>query len=146
MRACLCLCTFLWVFDWFWAGHSFRALASGTDTGFPWRQSFFYHYPVRGNSQKRGWSTHCGVSTKDLKLFYIYGNLRDNSHKPVFELYDLQADPLEMQNIYTSPSEDRVCQMHELLAEALTIARDTCGGQKQKILDVSAQCAALSTS
>ena len=58
----------------------------------------------------------------------------------MFELYDLKADPSEMQNIYTSPSEVRVCRMHKLLAEALNTARDNCGGQKQKLLDAVAQC------
>ena len=57
-----------------------------------WRKSLYYHfyeYPAE-HMVKR----HYGVRTKRYKLIHFYNDI------DVWELYDLQADPTEMHNLY----------------------------------------------
>ena len=57
-----------------------------------WRKALYYHfyeYPAE-HSVKR----HYGVRTDRYKLIHFYNDI------DVWELYDLQADPTEMRNIY----------------------------------------------
>ncbi len=57
-----------------------------------WRQSLYYHYyeyPAE-HSVKR----HYGVRTNRYKLIHFYNDIDE------WELYDLQADPTEMNNLY----------------------------------------------
>lgn len=65
-----------------------------------WRKSLYYHYyeyPAE-HSVKR----HYGVATDRYKLMHFYN---DNDQ---WELYDLQADPREMHNIYGQPGTEKV--------------------------------------
>ncbi len=57
-----------------------------------WRKSLYYHfyeYPAE-HMVKR----HYGVRTERYKLIHFYNDI------DVWELYDLQADPTEMHNLY----------------------------------------------
>ena len=59
-----------------------------------WRKSLYYHfyeYPAE-HMVKR----HYGVRTERYKLIHFYNDI------DVWELYDLQADPTEMHNLYGS--------------------------------------------
>ena len=53
---------------------------------------------------------HYGVRTERYKLIYYYGEalesggVIDRSTPPEWELFDLEKDPHEMQNVYTDPS------------------------------------------
>ncbi len=74
-------------------GSSFRTnLAGKTPAG--WRRSMYYRYWM-GTSEV---PVHYGVRTKRYKLIYYYGLPSG------WELYDLQNDPLEMNNVYNEPS------------------------------------------
>ena len=60
-----------------------------------WRKALYYHfyeYPAE-HMVKR----HYGVRTDRYKLIHFYNDIDE------WELYDLQADPTEMRNIYGQP-------------------------------------------
>jgi arylsulfatase A-like enzyme len=61
-----------------------------------WRKEHYYHYyeyPAV-HSVKR----HYGISTERYKLIHYYNDINE------WELFDLQADPLEMRNVYNDPA------------------------------------------
>lgn len=70
-------------------GRSFRPILSGS-TPFDWPTSSYYRYWM-GTS---GVPLHYGVRTKRYKL------IRYNGNPSGWELYDLQVDPLEINNVY----------------------------------------------
>ena len=55
----------------------------------------FYEYPAE-HAVKR----HYGVRTDRYKLIHFYNDI------DVWELYDLQNDPMEMHNIYNEPGNE----------------------------------------
>ena len=61
-----------------------------------WRKEHYYHYYEYPGPHmvKR----HYGMSTERYKLIHYYYNIDE------WELYDLQADPREMKNVYNDPS------------------------------------------
>ncbi len=66
------------------------------DSASEWRKSLYYHYyeyPAE-HAVKR----HYGVRTDRYKLIHFYNDIDE------WELYDLQTDPYEMNNIYGDPS------------------------------------------
>ena len=72
-----------------------------------WRKSLYYHfyeYPAE-HMVKR----HYGVRTERYKLIHFYNDI------DVWELYDLQADPTEMHNLYGQKEYESV--VTELKAE-----------------------------
>ena len=72
-----------------------------------WRTSLYYHfyeYPAE-HSVKR----HYGVRTDRYKLIHFYNDIDQ------WELYDLQADPHEMNNIYGKPGTEETTK--ELMKE-----------------------------
>ncbi len=76
-----------------------------------WRDDIYYHYyeyPAE-HAVKR----HYGVRTDRYKLMHFYNDI---DH---WELYDLQADPMEMHNLYGAPGMEEVqAEMHRRLAAA----------------------------
>jgi len=60
-----------------------------------WRKEHYYHYYEYPGSHmvKR----HYGISDERYKLVHYYYNIDE------WELYDRQADPLEMKNFYNDP-------------------------------------------
>ncbi len=61
-----------------------------------WRKEHYYHYyeyPAV-HSVKR----HYGISAERYKLIHFYYDIDE------WELFDLQADPMEMKNVYNNPS------------------------------------------
>jgi arylsulfatase A-like enzyme len=76
-------------------GRSFRRLLQGK-TPDDWRTSMYYHYyeyPAV-HMVKR----HYGVRTRRYKLIHFYYDI------DAWELYDLQKDPDELNNVYDDPS------------------------------------------
>ena len=71
-------------------GVSFRPLLENKNTG-DWRESLYYHYyEFPGFHSVRA---HYGVKTKRYKLIHFF---KEN----IWELFDLETDPLEINNIY----------------------------------------------
>ena len=67
-----------------------------------WRKSLYYHfyeYPAE-HMVKR----HYGVRTDRYKLIHFYNDI------DVWELYDLQEDPKEMNNLYGKPGYEKVTE------------------------------------
>lgn len=65
-----------------------------------WRKALYYHfyeYPAE-HMVKR----HYGIRTERYKLIHFYNDI------DVWELYDLQADPSEMHNLYEQPGMENI--------------------------------------
>jgi len=85
-------------------GDSFRGLLT---RGGEWRQSVYYHY----YEYPHGWhkvKRHCGVRTERHKLIHFYDD-------DIWELYDLENDPEEMNNLIADPAQAEL--ITELKAE-----------------------------
>ena len=77
------------------------------------RQAAYYHYyeyPAE-HSVKR----HYGIRTKDFKLIHFYNDIDQ------WEMYDLNADPQEMNNVYDDPA---YASIREQLHEKLEIVQE----------------------
>ena len=73
-----------------------------------WRKSLYYHYyEFPGVHAVR---PHYGVKMGRYKLIHFYGEEIDE-----WELFDLESDPLEMNNIYGEPGNEALVK--ELKAE-----------------------------
>jgi len=100
-------------------GESLRPLLRGR-TPKRWRKSIYYHYyeyPAV-HSVKR----HYGVRTERYKLIHFYHDIDE------WELYDLQKDPREMNNVLNDPKYANVVE--ELKAELKRLRKkykDTTG-------------------
>ncbi|MEA4949349.1 MAG: DUF4976 domain-containing protein, partial [Petrimonas sp.] len=72
-----------------------------------WRKSLYYHYyEYPGEHAVR---RHYGVRTERYKLIRFYGDIDE------WELFDLQADPMEMNNLYGKTGYEKITG--ELCAE-----------------------------
>ena len=79
-------------------GRSYLPIWKGHVPG-DWRHAMYYRYyhdPGDHNSR-----AHYGIRTETHMLIYIW-------KKDQWECYDLRKDPLEMHNIYTDPSQQKV--------------------------------------
>ena len=89
-------------------GESFRKLVSGESS--EWRDAVYYTYYEYPSVHmvKR----HYGVATERYKLMHFYYDIDE------WEMYDLEKDPTEMNNIYEDPEyADIQKMMHEKLTE-----------------------------
>lgn len=89
-------------------GRSFRALLQGK-TPTDWRKSFFYAYWA-------GPPRHHGIRTDRYKLIcYHYKNKAD-----VYDMFDLEKDPLELVSVYDNPAYSSVVsEMHAELTRVM---------------------------
>lgn len=92
-----------------------------------WREAAYYHYyeyPAE-HSVKR----HYGIRTADCKLIHFYNDIDQ------WEMYDMNADPQEMNNIYDDPAyRDKREEMHRLLEEVQQKYQDTDPCEKVRVL------------
>jgi arylsulfatase A-like enzyme len=98
-------------------GRSFRANLRG-DPPADWRDAFYYRYWMHGNGARR--PAHYGLRTDRFKLIFFYGLPLDQTDNeptpPGWELYDLQKDPRELDNVYDDPVyADTVARLKETL-------------------------------
>lgn len=74
-----------------------------------WQTSVYYRYWEHLSAPHKV-GAHYGVRTKQHKLIYYYGkslgasNTSDETRTPEWELFDLKADPYELNNVYHDPS------------------------------------------
>ena len=94
-------------------GRSFRALLNG-ETPDGWQTSMYYRYWM--HLAHHGVYAHYGVRTTRYKLIYYYadalgtpGSIEDTK-EPEWELFDLEADPREMNSVYHDPAYAAVVQ------------------------------------
>ena len=76
-------------------GESFRSITRGKKLD-DWRTSMYYHY----YEYPHGWhdvKCHYGIRTQRYKLIHFYNDIDS------WELYDLENDPNEINNIYDEP-------------------------------------------
>jgi arylsulfatase A-like enzyme len=89
-------------------GRSFRPVMAGQAPA-DWRQSMYYRYWMHLGGGHTV-TAHYGVRTHQHKLIYYYGQALgksgavDKSTPPEWELFDLQKDPREMNNVYGNPA------------------------------------------
>lgn len=90
-------------------GESFRKLVRGEGKE-TWRDAIYYtyyEYPGEHNVQR-----HHGIRTNRYKLIHFYYD------SDTWELYDLEDDPMEMNNLYNNPAYTNIQeQMHTKLKE-----------------------------
>lgn len=91
----------------FMQGDSFRSNVAG-QTPDTWRSAMYYRYWTNADYD-HNITAHYGIRTDRYKLIYFYGLslgmpiTKDVRITPEWELYDLQADPSEMHNLYKDP-------------------------------------------
>jgi arylsulfatase A-like enzyme len=83
-----------------------------------WRKEHYYHYYEYpgSHSVKR----HYGISTERYKLIHYYYDIDE------WELFDRQADPMELKNLYDDPAYVSVRQnLHKRLEELMSKYKDS---------------------
>ncbi|PSW16609.1 mucin-desulfating sulfatase (N-acetylglucosamine-6-sulfatase) [Photobacterium rosenbergii] len=86
-------------------GKSFLDVLTGKQTLAQWQKErpyLYYHYYMEGAHNV---PRHDGVRSDRYKLINFYS---ENNGKGEFEMYDLQADPNELNNVYNDPKYSKV--------------------------------------
>ena len=104
-------------------GRSFRTILQG-HTPTDWRDAIYYHYHEYPavHQVKR----HYGIRTRRYKLIHFYYDI------DAWELYDLQEDPRELNNLYENPEyAGMISELKDKLYWLQMVYKDT--GFKQNI-------------
>ena len=109
-------------------GRSFTGILDNTFEG-DFREALYYRYFM--HLAHHGVPAHYGVRTKRYKLIYYYGDPQgtagsiDRPTMPEWELFDLEADPHEMNNVYHDKAyADTVRELTDLLYRLKDEAED----------------------
>lgn len=92
-------------------GSSFRSLLSGK-TPDDWQTSMYYRYWMHGAHHNV--YAHYGIRTRKYKLIFYYGDglgqedATADIQPPEWELFDLDKDPCELQNVYDDSKYENV--------------------------------------
>jgi arylsulfatase A-like enzyme len=88
-------------------GRSLRPILGGSPPS-DWRTAIYYRYWMHLDSIHRVWA-HYGIRTDRHKLVHYYADAcgqlgaTDEPRPPEWELFDLEADPLELRSVYHDP-------------------------------------------
>ncbi len=88
-------------------GRSLRPLLN-QNTPDDWREAMYYRYWM--HKTHHNVYAHYGVRTHRFKLIYYYADALgqagtiDESYEPEWELFDLEGDPYELNNVYADPA------------------------------------------
>lgn len=85
-------------------GRSFRSICETGQEPADWKQEAYYRYWMHmAHHDNPG---EMAIRTKKFKLVYFYGCDYQGSNQtpPAWELYDLQKDPQELNNVYDDPA------------------------------------------
>ncbi|MHA6484924.1 sulfatase family protein [Paenibacillus sp. strain BS8-2] len=89
-------------------GHSLRPVFAGEEPA-GWRTSMYYRYWMHLDEFHNVYS-HYGIRTERYKLIYYYAEALGSSgsieekRPPEWELFDLEQDPYELNNVYSNPA------------------------------------------
>ena len=108
-------------------GRSFRAIAAGENAPAGWPTALYYRYWM--HLTDHGVPAHIGIRTDRYKLIHYYGEALGTSAsldvptEPEWELFDLEADPRELRNVYhereyTQVVTELTAELFRLKAEA----------------------------
>ena len=89
-------------------GQSFKSICETGNEPKGWKQAAYYRYWMHmAHHDNPG---HMAIRTKTHKLIYFYGCDYDggNPTPPGWELYDLEKDPAELDNVYDDPAHAKV--------------------------------------
>lgn len=104
-----------------------KVMENGGKTPEDWRKAVYYHYyeyPAE-HSVKR----HYGIRTEDCKLIHFYNDIDQ------WEMYDMKADPDEMENVFDAPEyAGKRAEMMQLLDSVLVEYGDTDPSEQEKVL------------
>lgn len=123
-------------------GESFRNNLSGS-TPKNWRKSIYYRYWMHNDFYHRA-VANLGIRTERYKLIFYYGaplnmkGAREPSYPPVWELYDLKNDPMEMNNIYDDSKYKKIIKKlkDEILLQRKNLGdEDNQSSVMKKIMD-----------
>ncbi len=116
-------------------GRSFRPLLRD-QTPDDWQQSMYYRYWM--HKAQHNVYAHYGVRTKRYKLICYYSDALgqegaiDESYEPEWELFDLERDPCEMNNVYDHPDYQET--VRELKSELYRLQEEV--GDERYVKDV----------
>lgn len=112
-----------------WQGKSIRPIAQG-NAPTDWRTAMYYRYWMHMDVDHWVWA-HYGIRTEQYKLIYYYGEALGTTGSAelptpkTWELFDLKADPFELQNRYEDPEYASIVDdLKAKLAELQATLRD----------------------